>query len=260
MCWLSRAVEKLLAVRADCVLVLGGTREARELAVALAATGFEVIYSLAGVTENPAVPAGRIRLGGFGGVEGLFQFLVEEGVVAIADATHPFAAQISHHAAAAAGIANVPYLRLERMAWSAAPGDRWISAANAADAAQLLASGSRAFVTVGRKEIGRFFAVPGVTGVARMIEPPGIPVPPHWDLILARPPFTYDSERSLLKRHAITHVVAKNAGGNDGLAKIVAARDAGLPVVMIERPLKPEAPTYSTDGNLVAALRRSLSP
>ena len=140
------------------ILILGGTHEARDLAALLLEAGFEVVTSLAGVTENPAMPAGDVRRGGFGGAVGLARYLQSENIAALADATHPFAAQISHHADQAARDAGVPCFSLVRSAWEAQPGDRWSMASSSYDAARMMPPRSRPLVTVGKKDIGVFFA------------------------------------------------------------------------------------------------------
>lgn len=242
------------------LLILGGTGEAVELAGALTAAGYETITSFAGVTAAPVRPVGGMRRGGFGGADGLRAFLVAEKIEAVIDGTHPFATQISGHAVIAAAAAGIPLLRLERPAWAPEPGDRWTSVSNITDAAAALPPGARPLVTIGRKEVVAFFARSDLTGVARMIEPPVTPVPQHWTLLLERPPFTIASERDLIIRHCISHLVTKNAGGEATRAKLVAAREKNVPVIMVERPEKAKTPSFSTIAALIPALRRLLCP
>lgn len=251
---------KSLPTRPERILILGGTREARELASRLAAEGYGVITSLAGVTETPALPEGRLRRGGFGGVTGLARYLGEEAIACLIDATHPFAAQMSQHAHDAATATGVPLLRLERPAWDPGAEDRWIGVGSVGAAVRALPPGANAFVTIGRKDIAAFFERGDVSGVARMIEAPEVSPPPNWTILLARPPFNREAEIELLAHHRITHVVAKNAGGEDTSAKIVAARRLRIPIVMIARPRKPDAPIFSTAKMLIPALRRVLLP
>lgn len=243
-----------------CILILGGTREARELASALVAAGFDVITSLVGVTEQPVLPAGAVRHGGFGGVDGLADYLCQAEIAAMIDATHPFAAQMSAHACEAATRISLPLLRLERPAWEPVAGDMWTSVQSVGDAVAALPPGARALVTIGRKEIARFFQQTGIGGVARMIEPPGLSVPPGWRVILQRPPFRLDDEILLITHHAITHVVAKNSGGMETQAKLEAARCLGLPVIMIARPRKPDVPLAPTADDVIVALKKLLLP
>lgn len=236
------------------VLVLGGTSDANVLAKELLKSGFDVVTSFAGVTENPVLPEGEIRVGGFGGEDGLYDYLKAEGFSALADATHPFAAQISRHGFNAAERAGIPYLRLERAAWTPLPADNWISVPNIEAAVAALPITARALLTIGRKEIGAFFARDDLSGVARMIEKPPFELPPNWALILARPPFNVDAERELLALHKITHLVTKNAGGKLTVAKLMAARALRIPIVIIARPQKPPAQSFGSAPALIAAL------
>lgn len=236
------------------ILVLGGTSDANVLAKELLKSGFDVVTSFAGVTENPVLPVGEIRVGGFGGEDGLFDYLKAEGFAALADATHPFAAQISRHGFNAAGRAGIPYLRLERSAWTPLPADNWISVPDTEAAVAALPYAARGMLTIGRKEIAPFLAREDLSGVARMIEKPIFDLPANWALVLARPPFSVEAERELLAFHKITHLVTKNAGGKLTVAKLMAARAQRIPVVMIERPQKPPAPAFGSAPALVAAL------
>ncbi len=240
------------------VLILGGTSDARVLAAEFIAAGYETVTSLAGVTEAPVMPKGEVRVGGFGGEEGLYAYLKEGNFAALADATHPFAAQISRHGFNAAKRAGLPYLRLEREPWQPAAGDHWIGVPNIAGAVAALPSQSRVLLTIGRKEIAPFLARSDIAGVARMIEKPPFELPQNWHLILARPPFSIVDERNLMATYRITHLVTKNAGGAQTEAKLVAARALGLPVIMIARPLKPVAQVFTVAAALVAALRQFL--
>ncbi|WP_329128767.1 cobalt-precorrin-6A reductase [Streptomyces sp. NBC_01476] len=222
------------------VLVLGGTAEARTLAAALAADpAWRVTSSLAGRTAEPRLPEGEVRSGGFGGAAGLAAWLRAERVDAIVDATHPFAAGISRHAAEASGTAGVPLLALRRPGWSAGPGDRWHSAATLREAAGLLAAlGTRALVTTGRQGFAAFAEVE-LPVVARMVRPPEPPLPRGFRLLLDRGPFTLEGERALLRDHRIDVLVTKDSGGPATAPKLTAAREAGLPVVLVRRPAPP---------------------
>lgn len=242
------------------ILVLAGTAEARDLAATLLAEGYEVISSLAGATRAPELPPGQVRIGGFGGVQGLIDFLKSDEIAAIADATHPFAAQMSRQAHEAAAVAGSYYCRLERSPWQPQTGDHWLEVPNAAAAAVLLPSGARALLTVGRKEISAFLLRPDVSGIIRMIEPPNIAVPARWRLVLSRPPFSLDAELRLMEEGQISHLVTKNSGGSKTAAKLDAARQRGVPVVMIARPMKPQAPSFPTSTGLALALRQLHHP
>jgi precorrin-6A/cobalt-precorrin-6A reductase len=237
------------------ILILGGTSDARVLAAELIAAGYQTVTSLAGVTEAPVIPAGEVRRGGFGGEEGLYTYLESGNFVAVADATHPFAAQISQHGFSAALRAGIPYLRLEREPWAPAAADHWIGVPTIAGAVAALPSGARVLLTIGRKEIAPFLARSDISGVARMIEKPALPMPSDWQLILARPPFSLGDERKLLHDHHISYLVTKNAGGVQTEAKLLAARVLHLPVIMIARPDKPKGQTFASAPALVAALK-----
>lgn len=243
-------------MRREPILILGGTGDARRLAERLVADGLRVVTSLAGVTTDPVLPHGEVRRGGFGGVEGLTCYLRAEGIGAVIDATHPFAAQMSIQAYTACRMCNIPLYRLERPAWTRGAGDDWTEVASAEAAAAALPVRARALVTIGRKEIRPFFARPDVEGVARMIEPPAETVPPGWQVLLQRPPFTLAAERALIQARGITHLVTKNAGGAEMEAKLFAARQLAIPVIMIARPLKPEAICAADETTLIHLLLR----
>lgn len=242
------------------VLILGGTRDARQLADTLVAEGRDVITSLAGVTSEPVLPEGKVRTGGFGGISGLKSYLESNGIAAVVDATHPFAAQMSAHAAAACASLGLPLLRLEREGWTAGAGDDWTLVASAAEAAGALPAGARVLLTTGRKDLPPFFDRPDLSGIARMIETPPLDPPRGWHVLRERPPFTVAGEAALMANNGITHLVTKNAGGSATVAKLQAAQEAGIPVVMIDRPAKPEVPCFATIDNLMLVLRKLLSP
>jgi precorrin-6A/cobalt-precorrin-6A reductase len=241
---LSIAQEKLLLMQSKKVLILGGTRDARQLAFRLIHAGHDVTTSFAGVTEHPVQPEGKVRVGGFGGVEGLRQYLHAEKYDVLVDATHPFAAIISANAAQAMG--DVELLRLERPAWTPKPNDQWIDVADIQNAVDALPLQASVMLTIGRKEVAPFLARADLSGVARMIEPTPIPLPAKWSLMLERPPFSLESETTLLREHNITHLVSKNAGSSDTETKLTAARNLQIPVIMIARPFKPAVTTYSS--------------
>ena len=242
------------------VLILGGTREAREVAAALMAAGIPAVTSLAGVTETPVLPEGEVRRGGFGGVTGLTSYLRAERIALTVDATHPFAARISVNAVDACRDAGVPLLRLERPPWTPQEGDRWTQVKTVEEAAARLRPAARVLLTIGRKEIAPFMARSGIGGIARMIEPPPLALPPGWSLILERPPFSIGAEKHLLAQNAIGWLVTKNAGGGDTDAKLVAARELDLPVIMIEQPAKPFAPIFASTREIFLNVKRVLSP
>lgn len=242
------------------ILILGGTGDARMLAEGLVAAGHEVITSLAGVTEHPVLPPGEIRQGGFGGASGLRTYLQSAGIALVIDATHPFAARMSAHAADACRSLNLPLLRFERPQWQPRAGDRWTFVASTEDAARALPSGARVLLTIGRQEVAPFFARPDLSGVARMIEAPPAEPPEKWTILRQRPPFETGAEMALMALTGITHLVTKNSGGSSTQGKLEAARKLSLPVVMIERPVKPPVLSFRTDEDLFTAVERALSP
>lgn len=219
------------------VLVLGGTTEGRLLANALAADGVPAVVSLAGRVRAPAPLPGEVRVGGFGGVAGLVAWLRDRRVAAIVDATHPFAAQMTANAAAAAAATGVPLLVLRRPGWTAGPADDWRAVGSLDAAAALLPDlGERVFLTTGRTELA-MFADLDRWFLVRSVDPPEPPLPRRVEVVLDRGPFTVPGELRLLREHRIDVVVTKNSGGTD--AKLVAARELGLPVVLVERPALP---------------------
>jgi len=230
------------------VLILGGTAEASALAKLIAGDSrFRPTLSLAGRTASPARPVIPYRIGGFGGWEGLAAWIEAEGVRAMVDATHPFAARISANAVKAAQAAGIPIASLTRPAWTAQEGDRWISVSAPEAAAVALGSAPRTvFLATGRLELPAFAAAPHHSYIARVIDHPGdVALPPRIDFIYDRGPFETAAELRLLKERRIEMVVSKNSGGAPTYGKIEAARLLRLPVVMIERPDKPALHTLN---------------
>ena len=228
---MSRSTERL------CVLILGGTSEARELADALDRAGVAVLSSLAGRLAAPSLPAGEVRTGGFGGSDGLAGWLVQHDVAAVVDATHPFAERISASAVMACASTQTPLLRVERARWSERPGDRWHRVDSLTDAAALVPQlGRRVLLTIGRQGVSAFAAVETCWFLVRCIEPPEPPLPADHQIALARGPFTLDQELTLLDQHEIDAIVTKDSGGAPTEAKLEAARMRGLPVVVVRRP------------------------
>ncbi|WP_240619578.1 cobalt-precorrin-6A reductase [Blastococcus sp. TF02-8] len=237
------------------MLVLGGTGEARRLATALVAEGVDVLTSLAGRVADPALPAGEVRIGGFGGAEGLADWLRASPVRAVVDATHPFAAVMTASAARAAEATGVPLLRLQRPGWSEQPGDDWRWAASLAAAAEAVAGFERVFLTTGRQGLAAFA---GLTAhcLVRSVDPPEPPLPACSTVVLARGPFTVDEELALMREHAVEVVVTKDSGGRLTEAKLTAARELGIPVVLVRRPpLPPGVPTVATVEEALAWVR-----
>ncbi|NKY88087.1 cobalt-precorrin-6A reductase [Nocardia veterana] len=222
------------------VLLLGGTGEARQLAdIVTAERGFEVVSSLAGRVREPVLPAGAVRVGGFGGVDGLREWLADNAIDVVIDATHPFADTMSAHAAAAARAAGVPILHLRRPGWAEQPGDRWLRVPDPAAAVRAVAGFERVFLTIGRQGVAAFAELAVPWFLIRAIDPPTGPVPPRHRLLLARGPFTVAEETDLMREHRIEVVVTKDSGGESTAAKLTAARDRHIPVVVIDRPELP---------------------
>jgi precorrin-6A/cobalt-precorrin-6A reductase len=245
------------------VLILGGTTEARQLAGRLAQRGdLAVTLSLAGRTAAPAAQPVPVRIGGFGGEDGLSRYLANERIDALIDATHPYAAVISTNAAHAAARAEVRLLALRRPVWVAAAGDQWTEVADAAAAVGALGPAPRrVFLALGRQEIGVFAQAPQHHYLVRSVEPivPPLAVPDA-DYITARGPFGEDNERALLTQHRIDTIVAKNSGGAATYGKIAAARSLGIGVILLRRPLLPDVPAVETVDAAVAWLDHEFAP
>ncbi|MFE2383728.1 cobalt-precorrin-6A reductase [Streptomyces misionensis] len=232
------------------VLVLGGTAEARRLAAALVAhpAGIRVTTSLAGRTTRPDAVAGQTRTGGFGGADGLADWLRAHQVDALVDATHPFAETITAHAARAAVATGVPAVVLRRPGWRPVPGDRWYDVPSLAGAAEALPGlGDRVFLTTGRLGLAAFAHLADHHFLVRSVEPPDPPLPPDTEVLLARGPFTLAGERALLRAHRVDVLVTKDSGGEATAAKLAAARELGLPVVVVRRPPLPPGATAVAD-------------
>ncbi len=244
------------------ILVLGGTTEARELAASLAARpGVRVTTSLAGRVSQPGAVHGEVRIGGFGGAEGLAAWLRAHEADAVVDATHPFATAITANAARAAAATGIPAVVLRRPGWRPGPEDRWHPADSLAEAAALLPPlGRRVFLTTGRLGLAAFAGLTEPHFVIRSVEAPQPPLPPHTDVLLARGPFTVDAERALLREHRIDVLVTKDSGGEATAAKLVAARELGLPVVVVRRPPLPEGVAAVPDVRGVLARLGLSSP
>lgn len=222
------------------VLLLGGTAEARQLAEMLVADGIALVTSLAGDIAELRLPPGDVRVGGFGGVEGLVLYLREHGVAAVVDATHPFAAQMTAHAATACAAAGVPLLRLSRPSWATrtdAPSWHWVdSITEARETAGRL--GSRVFLAIGRQALPEFADWVDRSVVARVVDSPAMDVPGNWEVVRARGPFRLEDELELLRRHGIDVLVTKDSGGPTD-SKLDAAAQLGIPVVILHRPALP---------------------
>jgi len=225
------------------VLLLGGTSGASQLAQALHRASVPAVFSYAGVTQTPVAQPLPTRIGGFGGAQGLAQFIRDERITHVVDATHPFAAQMSRNACAACDATGTPLLALERAPWQAQTGDRWIEVPDMAGAAAALPQEpARVFLAVGRKQLAAFAQRPAHHYLLRLVdasEPVSLPLP-YTTVVVGRGPFSAQNDEVLLRKHRIGWLVAKNAGGDATRGKLEAARALGLPVVMVQRPALPE--------------------
>ena len=237
------------------VLVLGGTGEARALAAALAGRpGWRVVSSLAGRVSSPTLPAGEVRIGGFGGPAAMAGWITAEGLDAVVDATHPFAARITAAALAAAPAAGVPLLLLRRPGWTAGPGDDWRRVPTVPAAALAVAAlPGPVLLTTGRGGLTSFAALPH-RFVIRTVDPPDPPLPADAELVLGRGPYTEAGELDLMRRHGIRLLVTKDSGGDMTAAKLAAARALRVPVVMVDRPDVPGAELVPQAPDVAAAL------
>lgn len=218
------------------ILILGGTAEARLLAAQLIEEGHSVTTSLAGRTVDPVLPEGEVRIGGFGGADGLAAYLRDEQFDRMIDATHPFATRISENAIKASAISGIPLEQRLRPRWQKQPGDRWKSVATLEAAAETLPQAATVFLALGRQYLDAFIGRDDCRFVIRMVDPPETPLgfSDHM-LVLGKPASDPDREADLFTAHGITHLVCRNSGGPAGYAKIIAARRLALPVIMIER-------------------------
>ncbi len=232
------------ADRDRSILLLGGTAEARELAGVLVPAGFRVLTSLAGAVRAPALPLGEVRVGGFGGVDGLSRFLREHPVGWVVDATHPFAARISANAAAAAATTGTPLVRLQRPGWSGHPRAatwRWV-----ADPAEAVAVGRfhrRPFLTTGRQSLADFLPWADRAVLARVVDPPALVIPDRWRVVRSRGPYDLAAEEHTLRAHGADLLVTKDSGGTHTVGKLDAAARLGVAVIVIRRPPTPTGVT-----------------
>ena len=238
------------------VLILGGTGESRELAKLLVDRGVAVTSSLAGRVSNPALPVGDVRVGGFGGAQGLGDYLRESSVDVLIDATHPFAATISAHAAQAADETRTRLIAVRRPAWQAARGDNWQRVETINDAAAVVRARPQGTVllTTGRRDLAAFAEDEAHDYLVRTVEPPLPPTPPRMTLVLDRGPYTLDGELALMRSHNVRVLVTKDSGGDLTSAKLAAARELGMPVVMVDRPALPSGVTAVEDVATVLTL------
>ena len=243
------------------VLILGGTGDAAALAAQLSVLpGVEVTSALAGRTQQPSALLGSVRVGGFGGSDGLVAYLKEQRISILIDATHPFAAQMSWNGAMAAVEARLPHLMLVRPEWETVAGDRWLEVESVEAAAQAIPTNARRiFLTIGRQQLAPFASLTEHWFLMRSIDPPAADVAlPNGELLLDRGPFTLENEIALLKQHMIEAIVSKNSGGDATYAKIVAARELELPIVMVQRPAMPSGDRVSDVASAVEWVKQML--
>ena len=244
------------------ILILGGTAEARQLAGGLAGSaGLDVTLSLAGRTAVPAAQPVPVRVGGFGGGDGLAKYLVSERIDALIDATHPYANIISANAVEAAQRSGVPLIALRRRPWIAIAGDRWIEVGDVGEAVRVIGQAPRrVFVALGRNELKPFGEAPQHHYLIRSVDPVDQPLPlPHVGYVTGRGPFTEADDHALMTGHRIDVVIAKNSGGTATYGKIAAARALGIDVIMLRRPAAPTCAAVETIEDAIAWLDHALT-
>jgi len=242
------------------MLIFGGTGEAIDLANGLVRQGHQVTTSLAGRTRKPRLPNGHIHKGGFGGTQGLVDYINRNGFEFVIDATHPFAAQMSSNVVEACTELNTPMLRVTREAWQAESDDSWQHVTSIETASKKLPAGAQVLVTVGRQHIEPLVFRNDCKIFVRAIEHPEVILPPHVHVILERPPFRLSDELAFMRTHQISHLVSKNAGGDQTAAKLEAARIVGATVIMVDRPALPDAPeVHSVDAAIQFVADHSVS-
>ncbi|WP_439393196.1 cobalt-precorrin-6A reductase [Bradyrhizobium sp. PMVTL-01] len=233
-------------------LILGGTADASLLAAEIARADIDAVYSYGGRTRAPADQPLPTRIGGFGGVSGLADYIRSEGITHVIDATHPFAAEMSRNAVAACAETGTPLIALERTPWTRATGDNWIEVRDVGAAvAALPETPARVFLAIGRQHIAPFATRPQHVYTLRFVDPHETSLPFAADVIVSRGPFTLDAEIEMMRTRGIAWIVARNSGGDGARAKIDAARVIGLPVVMISRPNLPERPRVESVADVM---------
>lgn len=243
------------------LLLLGGTTEASRLARHLAQQEMDTVFSYAGRTGHPLAQPLPTRIGGFGGVDGLSDYLTRERITHVIDATHPFAAQMSHNAIKACARAGVPLLAHERAPWRAGPEDQWTCVHDMSAACDALPEqGARVFLAIGKQQLGCFTTKPKNHYLLRLVDPPAEALPlQNATAVIARGPFEVAEDTALMRAHAITHLVAKNAGGSGAEAKLIAARTLNLPVILVNRPALPPRETRDSIAGVMDWLAAHLA-
>lgn len=218
------------------------------MAHALADAGANAVFSYAGRTDNPLPQPLPVRVGGFGGVAGMVEYLRAERISHVIDATHPFAAAMSRNAVAACTETGVRLLAIERPPWQSVAGDTWVHANDMSAAAPALPDGpKRVFLAIGRTQLDVFATAPQHHYLLRFIDAADTQLPfPNASAVIARGPFSLEGELEVMQAHNIEWLVTKNAGGEAARAKLDAARELGLPVIMVDRPRLPARQTVET--------------
>ena len=225
-----------LALMSEKILILGGTKEAVELATKLIDQGHDVTTSLAGRTREPKPVSGQLRTGGFGGAEGLADYLIKGRFTKLIDATHPFAKQISVNAIEAAKLGNIKLEIHTRPSWEKQKGDSWIEVTSLQEACESIPENARVLLALGSQYIDLFQTRGDVFFLVRMVDQPQAPLPlPNHQLLIGKPSLDWREEKAMLERHSITHIVCRNSGGTGAYAKIKAARELGMQVIIIGR-------------------------
>ena len=254
-----QSMQKLFPKKLKKVLILGGTGNAVKLAAQLAnIPKIEVISSLAGRTKKPSALVGQVRIGGFGGAEGLAKYLQENAIDILIDATHPCAGQITINGATASQLVNIPHLMLVRPQWERVTGDYWIEVESIEAAARAIPElVRRVFITSGRQQLEPFLErsrlYPEMWYLMRSIDPPDLELP-NSKILLDRGPFNLEQERELLREYQIELIVSKNSGGEATYAKIIAARELQIPIIMVQRPTTPEGEKVTSIAKAIAWL------
>jgi precorrin-6A/cobalt-precorrin-6A reductase len=238
------------------ILILGGTGEGTELATRLAGRkDLMSVYSFAGRVSRPRYPEGAVRVGGFGGIDGLISYLTTESITAVVDATHPFSVRISRNVEVACARLRLPLIAFTRPEWLQQKADLWHETATFEDAAAAVdAMKGRVFLSIGRQELGSFTACNDAWFLIRAIEELTGKLPRHHQVLLQRGPFDLKKELQLLRDYSINYIVSKNSGGLGTYTKIEAARLLGIPVVMVKRPAKHTVPIVETVDEVISKL------
>jgi len=229
------------------LLLLAGTGDGRRLAWGLVDIGLPVVVSLAGVTRMPEPLPLPSRVGGFGGEAGFVDYLEQAGITAVLDATHPFAARITERTARVCAARGLPYLQIMRPEWEPVTEDDWTMIDAEEDAARHVRIGSTVFLATGRQSLHRFAGLLGCRVIARQIDPPTEPFPfEGGEFLIGRPPFSVERDEGLFAQLGVDWIVVKNAGGEESRSKLIAARNLGIPVLMIRRPPMPDVPRVAS--------------